>query len=191
MRLAALDWIKRVRPIADLKTVSLPDLCRLLRRVPAAFKNWTWEHKPRTKTSPEARQWHIDNEYHVQNMLWLLLAPIFPDLDDEEHTPKIGAVQPRADICIPSLRVIVEAKFMRSDDAPKAMIRQIGEDASLYLVEGSKYDAIVPFIWDDSRRTELHDEMIRGLRQIEGVFDTIIVSRPGSMTANTLEPGDD
>jgi hypothetical protein len=123
----------------------------------------------------------MDNEYHVQNLLWCLLAPIFSDLIDEDATPKVGPLQPRANIGIPSLRAIVEVKFMRSGDTPQAMITQIAEDASLYLVPGSQYDSLIPFIWDNSRRTEHHDEMMRGLRQIAGVVDAIIVSRPGSM----------
>ncbi len=181
VRLAALDWVRRDRPVSDLRIVTLADLCALLRRLPVAMKKWTWEDKPRTKTSPAARQWHVDNEYHVQNMLWLLLAPIFPDLTDEEATPKVGPVQPRADLCIPSLRVIVEAKFMRAEDPPKKMVEQIAEDASLYFVPGSKYDSLIPFIWDDSRRTEHHEEMLKGLRQIAGVVDAVIMSRPGGM----------
>lgn len=182
LRLAALDWIRRTRPIISFRRVTVPEICSLLRRVGTGFKRWTWESKPRTKTSPEARKWHIENEYHVQNVLWAILAPIFPDLSDEDATPKVGPVQPRADICVPSLRVIIEIKFMRSSDAPKKMIEQIAEDASLYLVEGSNYDEIIAFIWDDSRRSEHHEEMIRGLRQIDGITDAIIVSRPGSMT---------
>src|SRR5690606_26292431 len=130
----------------------------------------------RTRTSLEARKWHVDNEYHVQNILWLLLAPIFRDLVPEDCTPKVGPVQPRADIGIPSLRVIVEAKFMRRTDAPKKMIEQIAEDASLYLVPGSRYDRLIPFIWDDSRRSEHHEDMLRGLRQIRGVGDAVIVA---------------
>lgn len=70
---------------------------------------------------------------------------------------------------------------MRADDPPKKMVEQIAEDASLYLVAGSKYDQLIAFIWDDSRRTEHHEEIIRGLRQISGVSDAIIVPRPGSM----------
>jgi hypothetical protein len=114
-------------------------------------------------------------------MLWLLLAPLLPDLIDEESTPKVGPVQPRADIGVPSLRLIVEAKFMRADDPPKKMVEQIAQDASLYLVAGSKYDKLIPLIWDDSRRTEHHEEMIRGLRQVAGVVDAVIVPRPGCM----------
>lgn len=181
LRLAALNRIRRIRPVANLRAASAEDLVRVLRRLPDGLQHWTWEDKPRTKTSPEARKWHLDNEYHVQNLLWLLLAPIFPDLVSEDYTPKVGPVQPRADIGLPSLRIIVEAKFMRSTDAPKSMIEQIAEDASLYLVPSSKYDRIIPFIWDDSRRSERHEEMLRGLRQIRGVVDAVIVSRPGSM----------
>ena len=70
---------------------------------------------------------------------------------------------------------------MRPTDPPKAMIEQIAEDASLYLVPGSRYDQIIPFIWDDSRRSEHHEDMLRGLRQIRGVFDAVIISRPGTM----------
>jgi hypothetical protein len=194
IRLAALEWIRRDRPACDLHTVTVSDICGLLRRVPSALKKWTWEDKPRTKTSPAARQWHVDNEYHVQNILWLLLAPLFPDLIDEDATPKVGPVQPRADIGIPSLRLIVEAKFMRADDPPKKMVEQIAEDASLYVVAGSRYDRMIPFIWDDSRRTEHHEEMVRGLRQIAGVFDAVIMPRPGSMvppsaTGAATKPG--
>jgi REase_DpnII-MboI len=75
---------------------------------------------------------------------------------------------------------------MRADDPPKRMVKQIAEDASLYLVAGSPYDRMIPFIWDDSRRTEHDEEMLRGLRQIAGVFDAVIVSRPGSMTLPSL-----
>jgi hypothetical protein len=181
IRLAALDWVRRVRPVTDLRSVTIPDLCKLLRRAPSGLKRWTWENRPRTRTAPKARKWHVENEYHVQNLLWLLLAPIFPDLIDEDATPKVGPLQPRADIGIPSLRVIVEVKFMRNSDTPKAIIEQIAEDASLYLVPGSKYDSLIPFIWDDSRRTEHYEEMSRGLRQLRGVVDAIIIPRPGSM----------
>lgn len=190
LRLAALNQIRRIRPLANLRAASSADVVRILRRLPDGLQRWTWEDKPRTKTSPEARKWHVDNEYHVQNILWLLLASVFPDLVPEDCTPKVGPVQPRADIGLPSLRVIVEAKFMRATDAPKVMIEQIAEDASLYLVSGSRYDQIIPFIWDDSRRSEHHEDMLRGLRQIRGVLDAVIISRPGTMEHQSKKSGD-
>jgi hypothetical protein len=68
IRLAALDWIRRARPVADNRNVSIAELCNLLRELPAGLKKWTWELRARTKTSPEARKWHVDNEYHVQRL---------------------------------------------------------------------------------------------------------------------------
>jgi hypothetical protein len=190
LRLAALRQIRRMRPVANLRCASSEDVVRILRRLPDGFQRWTWEDKPRTKTSPEGRKWHVENEYHVQNILWLLLASVFPDLVPEDYTPKVGPVQPRADIGLPSLRIIVEAKFMRASDAPKVMIEQIAEDASLYLVPGSRYDRIIPFIWDDSRRSEHHEDMLRGLRQIRGVLDAVIIPRPGTMEHQSKKSGD-
>ncbi len=142
---------------------------------------WTWEKRARTRGG-ESRKWHIDNEYHVQNLLYLLLAPVFLDLTDEDYTPSVGQMHPRADLGIPSLRLIIEVKFMRSNDNPQDMIEQIAADSGLYLVENSSYSQIVAFIWDDSRRSEQHDLLRVGLRQLRGVVDAVIVSRPGSMT---------
>jgi hypothetical protein len=180
LRLAAFDWIYRSVPSLTLSHPTTDELCQLLRRVPAGLRRWTWEEVAHTRGAT-ARKWHIDNEYHVQNILWLLLAPIFPDLNDEEYTPPIGQLQPRADICIPSLQLIIEIKFMRPNKAPKDLIEEIAADSNLYLATGSKYKAIVAFIWDDSRRTEEHDMLIKGLRQINGITDAIVVSRPGTM----------
>ena len=73
LRLAALDWITRQKPTVTLNTISAADIGQLLRRVPGSLKRWTWEDRGRTKNAP-ARKWYIDNEYHVQNRMALLLA---------------------------------------------------------------------------------------------------------------------
>lgn len=181
LRLAALDSIQQIAPAISLFCPSIEDVCRILARVPAALRRWTWEERARTRGG-EPRKWHIDNEYHVQNLLYLLLAPVFPDLTDEDYTPSVGQMHPRADLGIPCLRLIIEVKFMRSSHSPQDMIEQIAADSGLYLVENSSYSQIVAFIWDDSRRSEQHDLLRAGLRQLRGVVDAVIVSRPGSMT---------
>jgi hypothetical protein len=181
MQIAALDWIRRNVPTVTPDRVTPGDVVTLLGRLEFALKRWTWEDKAKTPTGT-ARKWNIDNEYHFQNLLWTILAPIFPDLRDEEYTPQLGFKNPRIDIGIPSLKLIIEAKYMRASDAPKKMIDEIAADASLHLVSGSKYTQIVAVIWDDSARTNLHDDMVRAIKQINGVLDAIIVSRPGNWT---------
>lgn len=178
LRLAALIFIQNLPLSASISKPSISDVAKALNRIPAAFRRWTWEDKPRTKTGTP-RQWHIDNEYHVQNFLYFLLTPLFPDLKDEDYTSSVGPIHPRLDLAIPSLGLIVEVKFMRASDKPQKMIEQIATDASLYLVQGSGFQFILPFIWDDSCRTQEYDSMRNGLLQIDGIVEPVIIARPG------------
>lgn len=180
LRLTALDWVRRAAPVVALGRVTAIQVADLLRRVPAGLRKWTWEDSPRTKGA-QIRKWNIDNEYHVQNALWFLLAPIFPDLSDEQYLEPVGQKQPRADLLIPSLRLIVEVKFWRPGDKIQKIIEEISSDASLYLAKGSQYTSIIPFVWDDAGRSHEHDYLLQGLRKLNGILDGVIVSRPGEL----------
>jgi REase_DpnII-MboI len=177
VRLAALEYAVRAAPTLVPGRVSAERLVRLLERVPAGPRKWTWETQPRT-TSGTARQWHIDHEYHIQNLLWALLAPIFPDLDDEQYLAKIGQKSPRADLYIPSMKLIVEAKFLRAGERVQKIIDEISSDAGLYNAMGNDCAGIIPFIWDDSARSQEHDYLRQGLNKLPGIIDAVVVSRP-------------
>jgi hypothetical protein len=110
-----------------------------------------------------------------------MLAPVFPDLKDEEYFSSLGQKQPRSDLFIPSLKLIIEAKFLRDDDKVTKIIDEVASDASLYLKQGTDHAGIIPFVWDASRRTEEHPLLREGLREIRGVLDAVIVPRPGRM----------
>jgi len=191
IRLFGLDFVRSKSPTVALNRLTVSDVGNILRRIEPALRNWTWEEKPRTtKKGAEARKWYVENEYHVQNLLWLVLAPLFPDLQDEEYTPKIGTLQPRADIPIPSLQLIVEVKFWRADASSQEMIRQLAQDNSLYSVSGSRYKQIIAFIWDNAGRTEQHDLLIQGLCKLDHVVDAVVVSRPSMMVEIDKKPPD-
>ena len=192
--LASLSRTKAsvVRSIrTDVMTVD--DVLALLRSVTRSLRDWTWEEKPRTKTS-QARQWHVDHEYHVQNLLWVALAPLFHDLESEGYSTKVGLTQPRADLVIPSLKLIIEAKFARATDSLKEIQRQLAQDAAMYFPQGGQYDRMIAFVWDDAARTEEHATLIQGLEKLERVAGVIVVSRPSKMqqpvvSANTSDGG--
>ncbi len=189
MRLSALEVINREAPVSSPNQWTTEDVSGLLRRFPRALERWTWEDKPMTsRQGAEARQWHIDHEYHVQNLLWGVLAPIFPDLEEEFYTESVGQKHPRADIGIPSLHLIIEAKFLRATDKPQKIIDEIAADASLYRATGSKWQHVIAFIWDEGRRSEAHETIRQGLAKIEGISDTIIISRPGKMVDSPIIP---
>ena len=180
LRLASVRWLRQEVPICLPHRPDPPAVAALLRGVPKAFARWTWEERPRTKNST-ARKWHVDHEYHVQNLLWFLLAPIFPDLRVEEYLPQVGHRQPRADLGIPSLRLLVEVKFLRRGVSFSDLTEEIASDVSLYLTAASPYGQIVVFVWDESRRTEQYETLRGGLLSLKGVFDAVIVPRPGSL----------
>jgi hypothetical protein len=115
--------------------------------------------------------------------LWALLAPIFPDLEDEENFPSAGHKHPRVDLCLPSLRIIIEVKFLRTGRQKDCanLIEEVAADASLYRIPGSNYDQIIAFVWDDSGSTEQHRELEQGLTKIPGVISAVIISRPSKM----------
>lgn len=157
-------------------------LIGLLSGVARSLRRWTYETQPRTPKSLLAR-WDVENEYHVQNLLWSVLAPVLPDLEDEENLPSIGHKKPRADLGVPSLRTIIEVKFLRSSGqaAYAKLTEEIAADASLYLSKPSQYDSIVAFVWDDAAETEQHAELLSGLQSIKGVASAVVVPRPAKM----------
>ncbi len=179
--LAALSRAKAsvVRSIrADAMTID--DVLALLRNVRRSLRDWTWEEHPRTRTGT-ARQWHVDNEYHVQDLLWVVLAPLFSDLESEGYSKKLGFVQPRADLTIPSLKLIIEAKFAYVGDSLKKIQRELSEDAAAYFPQGGSFERMIAFVWDDAARTDEHATLIQGLEQLERIAGVVVVSRPAKM----------
>lgn len=187
IRLSALEYIVRAAPAVVPGRISAQDLVHLLERIPAGLRKWTREQQPRTTTGT-ARQWHIDNEYHVQNLLWVMLAPIFPDLDDEQYLTKIGQKNPRADLHIPSMKLIVEAKFLRPGDKLQKVIDEISSDASLYSAMGNDCSGIIPFIWDDGARSQEHDYLRQGLRKLPNIIDAVVIARPSDWDRGSPPP---
>jgi hypothetical protein len=163
-QLAALAYLLRDASTLRLGSASVEDVTRLLAGVARSMRRWAWDSSPRTSRSPLAR-WEIANEYHVQDMLWAILAPIFPDLDDEEWLKSLGHHHPRGDFAIPSLDLIIEVKFMRPGgrSAFSSIIQEVAAGASTYLQEGSGYQHIIAFVWDDARGRKSTASYARGL----------------------------
>lgn len=181
-QLSALKFLLRISSTLNFNSVSIDDVSRVLEGVSRSMRRWSWDEVPRTRNSAVAR-WEIENEYHVQDMLWVILAPIFPDLDDEEWLKSLGQHQPRADLAIPSLELIIEVKFLRPGGKSvfSNVIQEVATDASTYLQEGSGYRHIVAFVWDDAARTEEHAELRQGLLRIRGVSAAVVLPRPSKM----------
>lgn len=182
VRLAVFEYELSRFGQVNFAEVSRNDLTQLLQNVSRGMKRWTFEETKRTPKS-EIAKWDVENEYHVQNLLWFVLAPVFPDLEDEENLPSLGHMHPRADLGVPSLRTIVEVKFLRQrgQSGFTKIIEEIAADASLYLSQTTEYDSIVAFVWDDCAQTEQHHELKSGIERINGVSAAVVLPRPSSM----------
>jgi hypothetical protein len=169
------------------KGTVLDDEIALIRRVmkglPEGLKHWTWEAKTRRRRN-EGRFWYIENERHVQNLLWLALAPALPGLKREQQLPSVGGLKSRIDLALPERQLAIETKFMRRPTEWKKLLRQIGEDATFYTeVHNSPYSRLMVLIWDDSRSTGCHPKLLDGLNMLRCVLDAVVVSRPDHMSS--------
>ena len=181
LNLCAYDWVESNAVASTREIVTIHDLTRLLGRLGSCFYRWTWEEDKRTRDSNPQR-WDIQNEYHFQNFLWTVLKPVFPDMKEEEYVNSVGPVQSRIDLLIPSLRVIIEAKYRRRQMSENALTREIAEDLGLYRHKRSDWLGIIPVIWDEVSRSDETEHLIAGLKEMDGVIDAFVVPRPVRMT---------
>lgn len=177
-----IDFIVAMEAAMDVTQPTIEQVGELLRRIPAALKRWPWEDKAKTQHRDVTTQrWDIQHEYHVQSLIWAVLRPVFPGLEDEENLPSVGHKHPRADLLVPALRLVIEVKYLReATQAARAnVIEEIAADTAIYRTSNSGYDSIIAFIWDATRSNHHHAELEAGLRTLNGIVDIVIVSRPG------------
>ncbi len=161
---------------------SQQDIITFLERLPAGLKRWTWEDQARTRNS-RAVKWIVENEYHVQNLLYVMLGAIFPDVSDEIHTAPVGQKNPRIDLYLPSIDTVIEVKYKK--DTKKSfqdLIGEVAEDDSLYRSDPKfKKSKLIVFLWDQTRATEEHTKFKEGVTKLSGIDGCIVVCSPSSM----------
>lgn len=142
----------------------------------AAMRRWRWD-KPELQ---EPIRWQIAQEREVQDILWLILRSYFPDVVDEDALPRFGHSFYKADFGIPSLKLIVEAKFATKKEDFKKIEKEVQEDSIPYL-RSLRYESIVVFIYDDSASVQEHELTRRALLEVPGIVNAVIVSRPSQL----------
>jgi hypothetical protein len=165
---------------------------RLLQNTQSAMKRWVWEESARRRSTDPAR-WLIDNEYHVQSFLWAVLYPIFgSDLRDEQYLIGYGLKQPRADLIIVGLKLIIEVKFVREKRDFSEIEEQVSGDLGLYFEDPERLDRLVVYAYDDcdSQHPEQYDILKGALKaRDQRIDDVIIVRRPGMLPPRNERKG--
>jgi hypothetical protein len=148
------------------------------------MRRWRWDeddlHDP--------VRWLVRSEREVQDILWLILRSVFEDVVDEETLPKVGHSTYRADFGLPRLGVLVEVKYARHHTDFKKIEKEVMEDSVAYLRNAGPYKEIVVFIYDESASVQEHDMTAAALRELSGVSDVIIVSRPSRLPVPDQRP---
>ena len=120
----------------------------------------------------------IRNEADVQRIVWTMLRPTFPDLVDEDYLPKFGAKNYRADFGIPSLRLLIEAKYVSASKTVAEIQDEVQADIIGYRESTSEYTAILFFVYDTRGELTAHSELHRVIKEQQGVADFIAVVGP-------------
>tara|TARA_A200000113_G_C8822681_1_gene341032 strand:- start:72 stop:1214 length:1143 start_codon:yes stop_codon:yes gene_type:complete len=176
------DQINAERAAVPSNSWSKDDLIMYLENIPIGLKRWTWEDKPKTKNST-AVSWQIENEYHVQNLLYVLLAPIFTDIADEVNQSPVGHKNPRIDLHLPSINTVIEVKYRKDNKKSfAALIGEIAEDASLYRADPKfRNCTLITFLWDHTRATQEHSKFKEGILKLDGIDACVVVCSPSLM----------
>jgi len=185
----AIVWLRALDTLVDAAAGSLvpsvSDTARILRNVQHALKRWRWKERSSRQGAMPTR-WLIDDEYDVQALLWAILYPIYQSvLVDETYLRNWGNVQPRVDLGITTLKLIIEVKIARQAHDFADFEEQIAGDLGLYFKDTSQFDRMIVFVYDDCDKAypERYQSLANALMQRERIEDVIIVRRP-SMIPN-------
>lgn len=180
VHMAAIDSL--VATVCRGLVPSVPETARILADVQHSLKRWRWAEKSRRRITPS--RWLIDDEYDVQALLWAVLYPIYrSDLVDETYLPSWGNMQPRVDLGITSLKLIIEVKIAREPGDYKQIEEQVAGDEGMYFKDTSQFDRMLVFVYDDCDKPqpERHESLRNALAKRERIEDVIIIQRPSMM----------
>ncbi len=139
-------------------------------------------------------RWLIDDEYDVQALLWAILYPIYQStLVDETYLPNWGNVQPRVDLGITTLKLIIEVKLARHPRDFSELEEQIAGDLGLYFKDTSQFDRMIVFVYDDCDKAqpERYQSLMNALMHRERIEDVIVVRRPSMIPNRGQRKGED
>lgn len=84
----------------------------------------------RRKGHPE---FEINDEYDVQDILYVIIKSIFPNMRDEDSIPKVGGKSTKIDLILRDEKILVEVKMIKEKDANEThFIEQLKVDFESY-----------------------------------------------------------
>lgn len=107
--------------------------------------------KNRRKDHPD---FIIKDEYDVQDILYVILKSVFPNLRDEDPIAKVGAKSTKIDLVIREEKILVEIKMIKEKDSNEvALIEQLKVDIESYH-ECKWLEKLFCFVYDPYKKTK-------------------------------------
>lgn len=176
---------------AHIVTTSVDDIIlnrshvgTILSRFEDAMRQWRYDREDLENPI----KWPITSEREVQNIIWMMLRPVFDDLVDEETLRKRGHSSYRADFGIPSLGLLIEVKYARKSTDFKEFEQQIYVDYTAYLTGNEPYRKMAVFIYDESASVQEHGTTRAALLELPDITDVVIACRPSHVPVPTRRP---
>lgn len=95
----------------------------------------------------------IEDEYDVQDILYVILKSIFPNLRDEDPIPKVGGKSTKIDLILREEKILIEVKMMKAKDSNEThFIEQLKVDFESYH-ECKWLKKLFCFVYDPYKKT--------------------------------------
>lgn len=96
----------------------------------------------------------INDEYDVQDILYVILKSVFPNLRDEDPIPKVGAKSTKIDLILRDENILIEAKMLKTSDQNETLfIEQLKVDIESYH-QCTWLKKLFCFVYDPHRKTK-------------------------------------
>ena len=117
----------------------------------------------------------IENEKNFQNFLYPVLRSHFEDLEDEHYLPKYGSKTYKPDFGIPSAKLLLEVKFIKSLNDLKRCQAEIHDDIIGYLGSSDKYKTVVVIIYNYNN-IAINNHEIKQIEGARGISRVVVCS---------------
>jgi len=125
--------------------------------------------------------YRLENEFDIQDLLYVALKPHIPDLSEEEWTPKHAGRAKRIDFISDGSRICLESKKVRDESHGKRIADELKIDIESYYVHKA-CDKLIAFVYDPSGyMVDAHQQELQlsGERTIKGrTIEVIVRIRP-------------
>jgi hypothetical protein len=102
----------------------------------------------------EHLEFKIEDEYDVQDILYVVLKSIFPTLRDEDPIPKVGAKSTKIDLILRDEKILIEVKMIKGKDSNEIhFIEQLKVDFESYH-ECKWLKKLFCFVYDPFKKTK-------------------------------------